>query len=279
MVGMLAALAFTGLGTWWVHDTIARVDPTAATVVVWLGLASMAFEVALGAWSIRILARLDARQTRLRMQFLASAVHDVRQPLQAAALFVDHLLHPNPGPHSLKAVKSLDMSLQAVRHTLDCLLDTARLDADAVMVQRQTFSLLGLLHAAETEFMPRAHAMGLRFCLFCPSRDATLHSDPQLVSQIVRNLLAHASAHAQRGGFLLGVRQSGGAVRIQVWHCRAETGAVPHEKPDPGMRVAHRLAALIQAPLTVQSRPGGGVVSTLTLERATALPSGARSEA
>lgn len=270
MVAALATAALTVLVTWLVHDLVAAVAPSGAQPVIWLGLASVALEVVLAAWGIRLFSSLEADQAHAQMQLFAAAVHDVRQPLQAAALFIDNLLHPAQGAQHQKAAKSLDLSLQAIRHTLDGFMDSVALDAGAVEVRERSFSLLALLHALEAEFMPRAIATDLRFCLFCPSADILVRGDPKLVSQIIRNLLVHAIARTRRGGVLLGVRHGADLVRLQVWDTHAPVAAESDKKPDRGLVVARRLAALIQMPLSVDAGSGGMLVSTLTLPRAVA---------
>lgn len=269
MVAALATMTLTVFVTWLVHGFVAAVAPAGAQPVIWLGLASAALELVLALWCIRLFTTLEADRAHAQMQFFAAAVHDVRQPLQAAGLFIDNLLHPTQGAQHQKVAKSLDLSLQAIRHTLDGFMDSAALDAGAVEVRVRSFSLLALLHALETEFTPRAIAADLRFCLFCPATDVLVQGDPQLVSQIIRNVLVHVIARTGRGGVLLGVRHGAGQVRLQVWgtHARA---AEPDKKPDRGLVVAARLADLTQLPLSVAASSGGMWVSTLTLPRAAA---------
>lgn len=268
----LAVVGLTAFVTWLAYSHVVLVEPAAVQPVIGLGLASVFLESVLALWSIRVFATLEADQTNRRMQFCATAVHDLRQPLQAATLFIDHLLHSNLDSQQLKAAKSLELSLQSVRHILDVLMDTTALDAGAVQAQSQSFSLTALLHALDAEFTPRAIALDLRFCLFCPSNDVVLESDPQLVRQIVRNLLVHALAQTRYGGVLLGVRQRKGQVCIQVWDTRTDVQADPGKKTDRGLIVANRLAAQIHASLLVDSRRGVVSVSTLSLSRGSLPP-------
>lgn len=261
-----ACIVLTGVATWLVHGSVAQGTSSGAVPVIWLGLASIALELVLAVWGIRQLLHLEAVQARAHQQFLGAVVHDVRQPLQAATLFVDSLIHAPQGVQHMKLAKSLDRSLHAVRHTLDGFLELASLEAGVVQVHAGVFSLNALLQALEADFAPRAVAADLRACLFCPSTDISLHGDPHLVGQIIRNLLVHAVASTRQGGVLLGVRQGASQVRVQVWDTRTDT--VADKKADRGLVVAGRLATLLNVPLMVESRLGRMTVSTLTLPRA-----------
>jgi signal transduction histidine kinase len=266
----IAAAVVTGLATWIAYGFVARHAPSQAQPVVWMGLVSLLSVLALAVWSVRAVASVESHHNKERLRLFAAAVHDLRQPVQAATLFVDALLHSSLGPQPLKAAQCLDQSMQSMRGILDNLLDSASLDAGAFSVNNQPFSLTALLQALEAEFTPQALSKNLRFCLFCPSTDVAVNGDPQGIRMIVRKVLIHAIAETQQGGVLLGVRQRGSQILIQVWDTRRNVPTDPHPRPDRGLAVARRVAALIQSPLSFESKMGRGGVCTLTLLRDTA---------
>ena len=45
----------------------------------------------------------------------------------------------------------------------------------------------------------------------------SIHSDPRLLEQMLRNLLSNALKYTRRGKVLLGCRRHGGALSIEVW--------------------------------------------------------------
>jgi signal transduction histidine kinase len=271
-VAAIAMVVVTGLATGMAYVLVARSAPFGAQPVLWVGLASLVLEVAIARWSLRAVAATLKNQADQQAHFFATAVHDARQPLQAATLFLDTVIHSPLEPHPLKAARSADLSVHTVRHMLDDLLDTARLDADAMSVTPQPFSLHALLHELEAEFAPQAAARGLRFCLYCPSSDIHVHGDAQLVRMIVRKLLVHAVYQTSQGGLLLGVRQRGHNILLQVWETRSDVPGDPQRQEARGLSVARRVAALIQSPLSFESRVGCATVRTLTLRRSGAPP-------
>ena len=81
----------------------------------------------------------------------------------------------------------------------------------------------------------------------------------------MRNLLIQAIAQTQRGGVLLGVRQRGKRVLIQVWDTHKNEQSIPDKSSDRYRVIASRVAALIRSPLTFELKMGRGAVYTLTL--------------
>lgn len=263
----VATAVVIGLATCLGYMLVARNAPSSAQSLLWVGLATLLLELAVAGWSIRAVEAIEEDQKGQHMHFLATAIHDLRQPLQAATLFVDSLLHSSLNPQPLKAAQCLDQSIQSIHHMLDSLLDISRLDAGAVFVQKKAFNLIALLHALEAEFTPQAISKNLRFCFYCPSTDVFVNSDPNLVQMILRKLLIKAIAETRQGGILLGVRQRGSQVLVQVWDTHTNMQEDPSRTLDRSLSIANRVAALIQSPLIFELKTGRGSVCTLTLSR------------
>ena len=266
-VAVVATVTFTVLATGLCYLVVTRIAPSAAQPVGWLGLACVLFEIGVAAWCIRAVCALEEGHKRDYMHFAATAIHDVRQPLQAATLFIDSLLHASIGPQPLQTVQRLDQSVQSVRYILDDILDLSSLDADAVHVKNQPFNLIALLRTLEEEFAPQAISKNLRFGLYEPPSDVWVNSDLQCVQMVLRKLLTHSTARTQNGGVLLGVRQRTGVVLVQIWDTHTTTQPIPGHRLARGLLIAERVAKMIQSPLVFVSRIGRGTVYTLTLSR------------
>ena len=241
--------------------------PTGANMILWIGFASLLVVLATAGWSIRAIRAIEREQEKAQMHAFAVAVHDLRQPLQAATLFIDNLLHSPLSPQPLKAVQCLDQSIQSLRYMVDSMLEVSSLDAAAMRVEQRPFSLIAMLHTLEAEFTQQAISKNLRFCLYCPPTDICVHSDPKLVLLILRKLLVHAITKTHHGGILLGVRQRGRQVILQVWDTHVAMQNDPSKRSERYLDIADRVAELIHAPLNFQSKMGRGSVCTLTLAR------------
>ncbi len=223
-------------------------------------------------------AALQANQSKTR--FLAAASHDLRQPLQALGLFVAALAQR--APDELKGiVGKIEASLEAFEHLLEGLLDISRLDAGAVEAHSVAFPLQKLFARMALEFDPLAERkhLSLRFV----ATRAVLHSDPDLLDRVLRNLLANAVHYTEKGGIVVGVRHRGPALRIEVWdsgtgiapgdqqaifrefHQLAARSGAPGHGLGLGLAIVERLVDLLGGAVELHSIPGRGSVFAVVL--------------
>lgn len=226
----------------------------------------------------RALQEAADRATSAQSRVLAAASHDLRQPVQAAALFVDSLKHSPLDQRQRQTVGQLDQCIGSVRALLDGLLDLSKLDAGQISPRIETFGLRQTFAAIETEFAPQALAKGLRIKVRSPWPDILVRSDPNLVLTILRNLVSNAVAYTRRGGVLVGTRRHRERVAIQVWDTGIgidedqlhrifeEFYQVENPQRDRGkgfglgLAIARRAADLLECRLTCVSRPGRGTL-------------------
>jgi signal transduction histidine kinase len=163
-------------------------------------------------------ARAQAEEARRanesKTRFLASASHDLRQPLQAAGMFVEVLAARLDGTPNLPVVEKLRQSVDATQSLLTTLLDLSTLEAGKVEAQVSRFPLMPLLANLYDQMEPEATAKGLE--LRVVPTGAWVHSDPVLLERLLRNLLVNAIRYTERGGVVLGCRRRGGQVAVCV---------------------------------------------------------------
>lgn len=222
-------------------------------------------------------AQREAEQaSRAKSVFLASASHDLRQPLHALGLFLVSLSRTALDDHQRQLLAHIDAASGAAREMLNTLLDFSRLEAGVVESKPRAFGLQPLLHRLESEFAPLAEARGLVY----RTRDTTCEpfSDPALVELILRNLIANAIRYTHRGGILVACRRRRFHVVVEVW----DTGVgIPasqqqaifqefHQLGNPerdqrkglglGLAIVAGLARTLSTTVTLASRPGRGSV-------------------
>jgi len=222
-------------------------------------------------------AALDA--VEIKNRFLASAAHDIRQPVHALSLYADWLGSEPELVHEI-APKIVE-STKAVNALFDSLFDLVRLDSGKIKLNIEPVDLPQLLHDLELQYRPLAEAKGVQFRLHVSP--GTVLSDPILLRRIVGNLVSNAVKYTRQGGVLLATRASGGDRRIEVWdtgvgiapvHQREifrEFYKVPsHGGTEDGfglgLYIVARLASILGHPLSLDSRPGRGTVFRLMLE-------------
>ncbi len=151
---------------------------------------------------------------RYKTRFVASAVHDLLQPLNAARMFLSVLrgqLHEREGQ---QLVDNIEGALTAQDAILNSLLDISRLESGTLKTQVRDFALGPLLEALAREFGILADGRALQ--LDRVATGAVVLSDENLLRRILQNFLSNAIRYTPRGRVLLGCRRQGGWLRIEV---------------------------------------------------------------
>jgi two-component system, sensor histidine kinase len=153
---------------------------------------------------------------RAKSQFLATASHDLRQPLQAIALFSEALRERIYYPEVRSIVDNINASVEALQSLFNELLDISRLEAGVVQAMPIHFRANQLFDKLRTDYTPTAREKGLRLRVV-PS-DLALFTDPILLERVVRNFVSNAVRYTDEGGaVIVGCRrQRDGKIRIEV---------------------------------------------------------------
>jgi signal transduction histidine kinase len=221
-------------------------------------------------------AALDA--VEIKNRFLASAAHDIRQPVHALGLYADWLGSEPELVHEL-APKIVE-STKAVNTLFDSLFDLVRLDSGKIKLNIEEVQLHQLLHDLELQYRPLARAKGLQFRVH--SVPGSVRSDPILLQRIVGNLISNAVKYTKQGGVLVAARSTPSGMRVEIWD--TGVGIAPVHQSEIfrefykvpshtgtedgfglGLHIVSRLSAILGHPLQLSSRPGRGTVFRLLL--------------
>jgi histidine kinase len=221
------------------------------------------------------------RANRSKTRFVAAAVHDLLQPLNAARLFVGALAAGRLDAAERDLVDRVRSALDTQDELLASLLDVSRLEGGAVEPRFAAVPLAPLLADLARQFGVLAASHGLR--LRCVAGHATVRSDALLLRRVLQNFLSNAIHYTPRGGVLIGARRQGDAVRVEVWDTglgipAAKTRAIFDEflrldngvdrerrSAGLGLSIVDRIGRLLGAPVAVRSRPGRGSVFSITV--------------
>jgi Na+/proline symporter/signal transduction histidine kinase len=228
-------------------------------------------------------ARAAADEANLgKTRFFAAAGHDILQPLNAARLYSSSLVERLGHSANSDLVLNIDSALESVEAILGAVLDISRLDTGAMKPRMATIVLDDFLRRIETDYQPLARAKGLKLTVL-PSR-LKVHSDPMLLRRLVQNLVSNAIKYTVSGKILVGVRQRGGEVAIEVYDTgigipaskfktifkefsRLDEGARTAAGLGLGLSIVDRITRVLGHKVELQSTPGKGTVFRVSLPR------------
>ena len=211
---------------------------------------------------------------RYKSHFLASASHDLRQPLHALNLFVAQLRGAaNPAERDRLAAR-IDAAVSSMNELFEALLDMTKLEAGVLQPNVTEFSVQRLLERIEGTFADAALKKGLRLRVV-PST-AWVRSDSILLERILLNLVSNAVSYTVRGGLVVGCRRCGNELRFDV--CDTGTGIPEDQRRNIfgeyyqlapagpgrqaglglGLAIVDRLGRLLGHRVDLDSHPGHG---------------------
>ncbi|MFN4172034.1 MAG: response regulator, partial [Pseudorhodobacter sp.] len=221
------------------------------------------------------------RATRAKSRFLASASHDLRQPLQSMALLHKLLARHKRSTEGARLSALLDQTLNSMTAMLDSMLDVNRIESGIVRPIMQPVPIAPLMQRLADEFGPQCGAKSLRL-RWVPCK-VWIRTDPQLLEQMLRNLLSNALKYTEKGGILMGCRRHGQSVTILVcdsgigvadsdrkaifddYHQVEKSPALSGNGLGLGLSIVQRLAELMDHPVSVRSTPAKGSAFMITL--------------
>ena len=157
--------------------------------------------------------RASLRAVATKNRFLASAAHDLRQPVHALSLYADWLATE---PEMARDISPrILQSTRAINELFDSLFDLTRIDAGNYKVRLQHVDVRQLFADLSTQFEPVAAGKSLRLRTRTPA--LTIWADPVVLRRILGNLLSNALKHTSKGGVLLGLRQRQDMLMFEVW--------------------------------------------------------------
>ena len=154
------------------------------------------------------------RANRAKSVFLASASHDLRQPLSAMQMYIAALRQKVESQDIVKIVDDIDAVSVSTTRLLNALLDVSQLEAGAIKPTKENFSVENLLQSVARSYLPLAEEKGIRLRV-APCK-VYLYSDITLVERIVSNFVSNALRYTQSGSVLVGCRRRQQHLSIEV---------------------------------------------------------------
>lgn len=225
-------------------------------------------------------AALSAVATKNRL--LASAAHDMRQPVLALDIYADWLMsEPSASPELSPKISA---ATKAVIALFDSLFDMAKLAEGQISAEVMHINIHELLEDLILQYQPIASAKQLSLRTRFP--DGYIWTDPMLLKRILGNLISNSIKYTHSGGVLLACRNTHRGIRFEVWD--TGVGIAPEQQHlvfrefykgsanvgtsdgfGLGLAIVTQLTELLGYELTMKSRLGRGTMISILLSPAT----------
>ncbi len=232
---------------------------------------------------LKIAKQQAEEANKSKTTFLATASHDLRQPLNAARLFIASLIDSDIGTENARHVARISQSLDALDGLLSVLLNISQLDSGGIIPTFCHFRLQDLLDRVVPDYVRTGREKGLKLRMVPTA--GVVHSDPRLLETILRNFLSNAVRYTNEGGVLIGCRKRGREITIQVIDSgigirKSQQASIfeefiqVHEDHTAGGRgiglglsIVQRISGLLKARIQVRSHFGKGSMFSISLPR------------
>jgi signal transduction histidine kinase len=157
----------------------------------------------------------DKKEIASKTRLVATASHDLRQPLHAMHLLIETLDGQLPDGEQKGIVKSLDISIKQLSHLLNTLLDISKLNAGIVEPKLESINLAEKISTFCQEQSLRLKESNLS--LAYEGHDAVfVRIDPLLFDRIIRNILENIFVHADATKVIFSWKPENNKVRLEV---------------------------------------------------------------
>ncbi len=222
-----------------------------------------------------VAARAEAeRANSAKSRFLATASHDLRQPMQTIRLLNAAMRRLASGcPDIIELLHREELAIEGATRLLDGLLDVSRLESGAIQPQLDEVPLAAVFADLQREFDSVATAKALR--LEFAEIGVTLSTDRLLFTQLLQNLIGNALKYTERGAIRvtarldaehleIGVEDTGIGIpadkleRIFDEYYQVDRVGAPRLGVGLGLAIVREVSRILGYPVTVRSTVGEG---------------------
>ncbi|QWE00088.1 hybrid sensor histidine kinase/response regulator [Polynucleobacter sp. JS-Mosq-20-D10] len=214
-----------------------------------------------------------------KSKFIATASHDLRQPLHAVNIYLD-LLEPNKLKEQEKInFLQIKKSIQTLNSMFNSLLDLSKLDAGTSNQLDKPFELIELVSFLSNTFTPIAGGKGLM--LEFDFMNMRINGDRFLLQQLIGNLISNAIQYTTSGDIRVHFASKNNYLHITIEDegCgidatlldkifeeffRVDSTRNMHDGLGLGLSIVKRLCKISNTDLSVKSTLGSG--STFSLQ-------------
>jgi signal transduction histidine kinase/CheY-like chemotaxis protein len=213
-----------------------------------------------------------------KSKFIATASHDLRQPLHAVNIYLD-LFEPNQlQPKERINFLQIRRSIETLNSMFKSLLDLSKLDAGTSSKHENSFELIELAGFLSNTYTPIANTKNL--VLQFDFMNMKINGDKLLLQQLLGNLISNAIQYTATGNVLVKAFTENDCLSITIEDTgcgidaklidkifdeffRVDSTRNMHDGLGLGLSIVQRLCKISNAELSVSSRLGFGAIFKL----------------
>lgn len=197
----------------------------------WISLLGFGYSLHLSTTKLIILKIENEQSSQLKSKFLATASHDIRQPLQSVHLFINVLKEQHKELTNNTHLEHIEQSVSNMSELLDDLLQVAKMDNDSITPNPTLFAVLPEIKRIVASFEPDAAHKNLSFNLNTQQSYLSGFADVMLFNRVLNNLISNAIRYTTEGHVIVNVNTVNNHIVITV--------------KDTGIGIKHEQQALI----------------------------------
>ena len=214
-----------------------------------------------------------------KSKFIATASHDLRQPLHAVNIYLDLFERLKLNPKERINFLQIKRSIESLNSMFKSLLDLSKLDAGTLNAQENSFELIELAEFLSSTYTPIAANKNL--VLHFDFINIGINGDKQLLKQLVGNLISNAIQYTDTGSVLVQITSHNECLHIAIEDTgcgidstmldrifdeffRVDSTRNMHDGLGLGLSIVKRLCKISNTELSVNSLLGSG--STFQLQ-------------
>jgi len=208
-----------------------------------------------------------------KSEFIATASHDLRQPMQALNIYLELINFKNLEATTKSTIQKIKASVEQLNKMFNTLLDISKLDAESVTIQNESFDSKTFLKEIQELFQAQIANKKLDFEF--KSNHLFILGDKFLLQQILNNLISNAIQYTSRGRIdvalyaennylTLEVKDTGCGISIEDQSLifkefyRVSSSRSMHDGLGLGLTIVNRILKIIKAQILLESETGKG---------------------
>ncbi len=164
-----------------------------------------------------------SKLSRLRNDFMAMMIHELRSPLSVTKGSANMLLNEPEkftGAQQKALIKQIEDSAADLLNVVSDLLDVSKIEAGKIELFKHQTNIIGVLKEEVEKYRNIARQRNLELSIRVPTDDLELNCDPDKIKHIMSNLISNAMKFTQDGEIKVEVRDLPDYIEVTV----ADTG-------------------------------------------------------